>query len=524
MVPWSHLSQPLLACLVVLVSWFAAPLTRAGEPVFATDSGLTPSGEVVARWANEARLHGIDVAGLLAATWRDGQSAGADGAARPVPVEDSVQRERALRQQLEILVAELPPRPREDGVVKVEGTSYYASPDVFWLGAPRRTASPEAVDAALEAAREGHLDAHLASLLPHHPQYARLVAAAKRYEAMCQAGGFPRVERPPNKRGQPGRAKFKAPTGELAVALEARLAAEGFLTQEQVTGHWNVDAQAAWSRWLTSRQLPQPRGLLLDDFYAALNVPCEALVATLALNAKRWRHAAWRGETTFIEVNIAGQELRYVRDGELVMTQRTVVGATLWYRDKELDRRLNVRSTPVMAHAISRIVINPTWAVPPRIAQRTIEKELAKDPDYLAKKKIRLVTSARGKTYIQDPGADNALGLIKLLFPNDESIYLHDTPKKAAFKLAVRAQSNGCVRVENALDLGLHLLESDAHKSGAPFSKEKLRARAGHGGSIIFDLAEPVPVFLDYFTASVDDAGAVRFHVDIYAYDAEVAR
>ena len=123
----------------------------------------------------------------------------------------------------------------------------------------------------------------------------------------------------------------------------------------------------------------------------------------------------------------------------------------------------------------------------------------------------------------KDLNGGNALGVIKILFPNDEDVYLHDTPKKGAFKLAVRALSHGCVRVQNALDFGLQLLVDDAAKAGRPFDAEALRSRAGRGGSIIFDLATEVPVFLEYYTASVDDAGLVRFHPDVYAYDVDPA-
>lgn len=474
--------------------------------LFVQADRLSSAGEVVAEWAGKARFHGLD-------TSRQPALPPASGAT-----------ENTLRDQLAWLVAELPARPREVAILKDPDVPYYASPDLTWRTASPPTASPEAIEQALTAAREGRLADHLDSLLPTHPQYRRLVTAAERYAKLCESGGLPDVSRPPPKRNEPRRAKFKTPTGDYAMALEKRLVAEGFLAPELASGTWDAAAQDAFARWLSSRQLPEPRGLLMDDLHRALAIPCDALVDTLTFNVRRWRYSAWRGEATFVEVNIAAQELRYVRDGELFMRQRTIVGATHWYQDKDLDRRFNTRSTPILSHQISRIVINPTWAVPPSIARRVIEKELAKDPAYLEKNRIKVVTSKRGTTYIQDPGEDNALGVIKILFPNEESIYLHDTPKKSAFKLAVRALSHGCVRVQNALDLGLAILEADAAKSQTPFDADRLRRRAGHTGPIVFELAATVPVFLEYYTASVDDAGVVRFHPDIYAYDAALAR
>ncbi|MBL8786657.1 MAG: L,D-transpeptidase family protein [Deltaproteobacteria bacterium] len=480
--------------------------------------GLTEAGKVVVAWVRAARFHGLDLAPDPAVeAWL----------ANPSGQTPSDVVERTLEAQLARLIAELPARPRTVPVLRSPDTRFYPTPDIQWRGVPAPTASPDALAAALQSATDGNLEAQLSALVPPHLQYRRLVEAGVAYDAMCKAGGFPAVARPVVKRPKPGRAKFTTPKDDYARALRARLSAEGYLARDpdgaEVAEPWDEAAQAAFSRWLTSRQLPQPGGLLMDDLHAALDVSCEQLVATLALNAKRWRFSAWRGEPTFVEVNIAAQELRYVRDAALVMTQRTIVGANKWYFDTDLKRRLNVHATPVLTDHIARIIVNPIWAVPPRIAQNEIDKEVAKDPTYLEKKRIQLVTSARGRTSIQSPGADNALGVIKILFPNDEDVYLHDTPKKGAFKLAVRALSHGCVRVQNALDFGLQLLVDDAAKAGRPFDAEALRSRAGRGGSIIFDLATEVPVFLEYYTASVDDAGLVRFHPDVYAYDVDPA-
>jgi murein L,D-transpeptidase YcbB/YkuD len=284
---------------------------------------------------------------------------------------------------------------------------------------------------------------------------------------------------------------------------------------------WDEATENALAAFRRTHQIPA-KGIAEQDLIAALNVPCEERLATLVLNVRRWRHSGWRSEMTRVEVNVAGQELRYVRDGELVMTQRTIVGSTRWYFDHDLKRRINVHATPILSDQIARVVVNPYWAVPPRIAKNEIDVEVAKDPTYLEKHNMQLVTSERGRTYIQAPGVGNALGVIKILFPNDEDVYLHDTPKKGAFDLAVRALSHGCVRVQNAVDFGLSILAHDAQRAGRAFDEAALRERLGKTGPLIHDLTEQVPVFLEYYTASVGDDGAVRFHPDIYAYDAEL--
>lgn len=486
--------------------------------VFTRHDGLSSAGRVVVEWLDKAAFHGITLAHAapvdpIVAAWIANPG---NGRAGTMPTQLAV--EAALSKALAYLVAELPPTPRTTPVLSDEATGFYLSPDVTWRGTAARSASSEALAAAREAAKGGTLDAYLTSLLPPHPQYLRLVAAAEKYAAMCAAGGWSAVPTP-----KIGKKKGWVPPPEVAVAFQTRLAREGYYPPAgaSVSGVWDADTEAALAAFRAARQVPA-KGIDDEDLIAALAVPCEARLAALELNVQRWRVTAWQREPTFVEVNLAAQELRYVKGGGLVMSQRTIVGATKWYFDKDLKRRLNLHATPILADHISRIVVNPTWAVPPKIAKNEIDVEVAKDPTYLEKHNMQLVTSARGRTYIQSPGQGNALGVIKILFPNDESVYLHDTPKKGPFKLAVRALSHGCVRVQNAVDFGMALLQADADAAGRPFDEPAMRSRAGRGGSVIIDLTTQVPVFLEYYTASVDDAGVVRFHPDIYAYDAEV--
>jgi len=485
--------------------------------VFTRYDGLSSAGRVVAEWLDKAPFHGITLVQAapvdpIVAAWIANPG---NGGAGTMTTQLAV--EAALSKALAYLVAELPPTPRTTPVLSDAATGFYLSPDVTWRGTAARVASAEALASAREAARGGTLDAYLTSLLPQHPQYLRLVAAAEKYAGMCAAGGWSPVATP-----KIGKKKGWVPPPEVAVAFQSRLAREGFYPAGHTpSGVWDAETEASLAAFRAARQVPA-KGIEEEDLIEALAVPCEARLAVLELNVQRWRVTAWQREPTFVEVNLAAQELRYVKANDLVMSQRTIVGATKWYFDKDLQRRLNLHATPILADHISRIVVNPTWAVPPKIAKNEIDVEVAKDPTYLEKHNMQLVTSVRGRTYIQSPGQGNALGVIKILFPNDESVYLHDTPKKGPFKLAVRALSHGCVRVQNAVDFGMALLQADADTAGRPFDEPAMRSRAGRGGSLIIDLTAEIPVFLEYYTASVDDAGTVRFHPDIYAYDAEV--
>jgi len=527
--------------------------THAGF-VFVAGDGLSPAGEVLVQAIAKARFEGIDIAlpevlkqlakaapvtpptipaGALEAAWSEaaGSYDGSDGARRfdaaakalakklaytpttSASIEARVAAEVALTDALATLIAGLPARPRVAPVLEDERGNYL-SPDVVWQQAPAAKATAEQLSNAIEVARAGRLAEHLASLTPTHPQYAALVAAAERYEKMCAEGAWPEVALPKN---------AKAPlTPELVKPLQTRLAREGFF-QGAPTGEWDAATQAAVLEVRRVRHLKDKTPDFDKDLVRVLSVPCEERVATLILNVKRWRVSSWNGERESVQVNLAGQLMRYFRDDALVMSQRTVVGSDRGFFSKSLGRKYFRNSTPILHDSIATVIVNPEWNVPGRIAREELEPEMQKDPTYVTKNRFKTKVGGDGVTYyIQESGPGNALGRIKILFPNSESVYLHDTPGRAAFNLPIRALSHGCVRVNNAVDFGAELIRSDKQKSGEAFEVQSIKDFvAGSRQMRVFDLAHEIPVFLEYYTASVDEAGVVWFHPDVYAYDAE---
>jgi len=508
-----HVTMPLpISTLALALTLVVASrdVVRAApdEVVFTRTDGLSGAGQELAAWLRHAHLHGLDLAlDPIVTRWLDP----AQRAAEPALDRTQHEVERALAAGLARLVAELPARPRTTAILEHPQHRYYLSPDVTWRGAPHPEAASEDIAAAVQAAREGRLDAHLRALAPQHPQYARLVLAGERYASLCAAGGWPALERPKHDKA--------AAKPEVARALQERLALEGFY-DGAASGVWDDATRAALEAFREARQI-KDRGVADRLLYDALNVPCQDRLRTLALNARRWRFSAWHALPTWVEVNLAGQELRFYRDGALVRHVRTVVGGADSYLHKGLGRRVFPNASPILTDHIERIVINPQWAVPARIAMNEIDKAIEKDPTYLEKHRfVKLTTKSGGYQYIQQPGAGNALGQIKILFPNSEDVYLHDTAKRAAFRHAVRALSHGCVRVQDALELGIDLLATDAAASAQAFDEGAVR-RQVHAGSRTYELVHGVPVLFEYYTASVDETGRVKFHPDIYTYDAE---
>jgi murein L,D-transpeptidase YcbB/YkuD len=182
-------------------------------------------------------------------------------------------------------------------------------------------------------------------------------------------------------------------------------------------------------------------------------------------------------------------------------------------------------------------VINPDWNVPDSIVLEEIIPAMQEDPEYLVKNHMRLFTSrekdaleidadsidwadssSTNRIFVrQDPGEENSLGRVKFMFPNQFDIYLHGTPAGHLFALENRGFSHGCVRVEDPVALASYLLRGQ--EEGDP---ERIRAMIESGETQTLHLEHPMPVHIVYFTAFVEEDGAVGFRKDIYGIDREL--
>jgi murein L,D-transpeptidase YcbB/YkuD len=234
---------------------------------------------------------------------------------------------------------------------------------------------------------------------------------------------------------------------------------------------------------------------------AALNARVAGDVARVRLNLARRQDDRSR-LPRYVEVNLPGYELRLVDHGKVALRSRVIVG------DEDSP-------TPVFDDLIRTVEVNPFWYVPRSIEQELVEQE-RKKPGYLAAKGFYWRPSASGvepERLIQRPGLENALGRVKFLFPNHHAVYLHDTPKPGLFGRSQRGLSHGCVRVERWRELALALL--GAQDWDAP----RLDRTLASGKTRRIDLEQPVPVFLDYRTAFVDDHGRLNLRADLYGHD-----
>ena len=249
-----------------------------------------------------------------------------------------------------------------------------------------------------------------------------------------------------------------------------------------------------------------------------MNVPVAQRVGQIRVNLERNRLLRDIADTAVV-VDIAGFEVSLVRDGQTLFQGRAQVGRPY-------------RSTPVFSDSIAYIEFNPTWTVPPTIFRNDVLPAIKRDPGYLQRKNMQVLTMSgaevdpasvdwqlypgRGFPYMirQRPGPQNALGRLKIMFPNEHMVYLHDTPSRELFNRSERTFSSGCIRVEHVERLAELLLDDPGNWDLAAIDAT-IEGRQTRRAS----LRQPVPIYLAYWTVEVQDDGEVQFKRDPYDRD-----
>ena len=348
-------------------------------------------------------------------------------------------------------------------------------------------------DAAAEfnAAVQGNrLDAWMASLPPPQPQYELLRRGYLTYLKIANSGGWQPVAV-----GGDLRAGSRDPR---VGALRQRLAFEDpALAQVQPNAAYDATLAQAVQRFQHRHGLKET-GVADAPTLAAMNVPALARAAQIRANLERWRWAPRQTPPTRIEVNSVAGLFDLYQDGQPAMHMLVAAG-------KPGDE------TPIVASKIHTVVLNPTWTVPPEIAAKEL---IPKGQDYLSSHHF----TQDGDKLVQQPGPGNSLGQVKFLFDNPYSVYLHDTPSRAAFSQTQRAVSHGCVRLERAADLAKYVLGRDAG-----WSPDRVDQTMAGNDTQNIGLKQPISVAIYYWTAFVE-GDQVSFRDDIYAWDEATLR
>lgn len=351
-----------------------------------------------------------------------------------------------------------------------------------------------------ELARDPDPAARIAALDPPFPLYARLQETLTRYRELAARTDLPAIPELPKLR----------PGDEAAglVAVRAWLRATGDLggdaTPPTQAAQYDPTLAAAVKRFQHRHGL-EADGVIGPATLRALRVSPPQRVRQIELAMERVRWLPYAFPERFVVVNIPEFRLRGFTTANL--GQQVEMGVVVGSSAEKTY-------TPVLSADMRYLVFRPYWLVPTSIARKELLPKAERDVGYLERQNMEVVD---GRVR-QRPGKNNALGLLKFIFPNPHHVYLHDTPSKALFQRSRRDFSHGCIRVADPPALAEFVL---GPHSG--WDRDRIRRAMTEGpDNRRVDLPVPVPVYVLYGTVVVDPDGTVHFFEDIYGHDARL--
>jgi len=248
------------------------------------------------------------------------------------------------------------------------------------------------------------------------------------------------------------------------------------------------------------------------------------LLHRVRLNLERVKLLKSETSPNYALVNIPEYRVRIIENGKTAVSMKVIVG----------KKRMQ---TPIFGEDLKYIVVNPQWNVPDSIARNEVIPKTLKNPNYLKRQRLvirrdynlnspalsfnsvnpQAYVGGKGPVpfkFIEPPSKRNGLGRVKFLFPNNHSVYMHDTQTKHLFKRKVRTYSHGCVRLERPHEMLKHIIENYTSLTWEE-AKEKYDSLKTH----YIAITKRLPVHTAYFTTYVDDDGKVQIFKDIYGYD-----
>jgi len=329
-------------------------------------------------------------------------------------------------------------------------------------------------------------------------QYYHLRKGLQKYRAIEDKGGWGVITM------EKGKKSLKPGDSSVTVGqVRTRLFKEGYLKNDNKSNVFDDELKTGLATY--DRQHDREvDDLITPSLIENLNVPVSERIRQIVVNMERcrWISPSITQAPKYISVNIPSYSLIYYVDGKEKLTSRVVVG-------KELNK------TVVFSGQISYLQFSPYWNVPTSILEEEIKPAIEKNPNYLEQNNMEW----HEDRVRQRPGEKNALGKVKFMFPNQNNIYLHDTPAKSLFNRDERAFSHGCVRVEKARDLAVAITSDDGGWSASRVDKAM---NAGQETSYV--LKKRIPVYIAYFTAWADPDGNVSFYNDVYNRDGRLAK
>ncbi len=389
---------------------------------------------------------------------------------------------------------------------------------------PRRSHRLDVAATVAALASAGNVGAAIAAVEPPYYHYRLLVRALAKYRALAAIPDLARLPALPHRALRPG------DDYAGAAALRRRLAAVGDLAQGAATAPADADrigpALVAALERFQNRHGLTPDGILGPQTYAALTTPVAQRIRQIELTLERFRWLPPLTAPTII-VNIPQFRLFALAsadDHTTGMLQMPVIVGEIYPKKR----------TPVFTGEVREVVFRPYWNVPRDIVVHEILPALARHPHYLARNRFELVRGqsdaspvvaptrtaiaalAAGRLRVrQRPGEDNALGLVKFIFPNAHDVFMHGTPAQALFAHSRRAFSHGCIRVADPVALARYVLR----RGPGTWDDARILAAMHGADNVHLMLPQPIPVMIVYGTALATEAGPIDFFDDLYGQD-----
>lgn len=391
--------------------------------------------------------------------------------------------------------------------------------EASWNFDPKAVKDSEALTFLKRALDSGRIREALDEVRPKHWMYESGRLALAEYRTIEAHGGWEAVPAGPSLK--PGMTDARVP------ALRRRLKISGDYAGALDDSTTYDVALVAAVKVFQARHLLAPDGAIGPGTLRELNVPVHARIDQVRVNLERARwvlSAIGAEQSDQVIVDIAGFGVRYLRNGRTIWRSRAIVGQ-------------EARQTPIFRSQIDRVVFNPTWTVPPGILDKDVIPGMRRGQNVLARKRLKVYdrqnrpvdpatidwTKYTGNSFPyflrQDAGDENALGRVKIDFPNTHLVYLHDTPTRSLFDKDERTFSSGCIRVEKPLELAQILLNDPER-----WNADAIRKVVDAGQTRTVTLATKVPVLLIYWTVDQDDLGRVVFKRDVYDRDPRLLR
>jgi L,D-transpeptidase YcbB len=363
----------------------------------------------------------------------------------------------------------------------------------------------------------------LAQVEPPFPGYQRTLAVLRRYLDLARQDNGEQLP-VPSKKIEAGKPYAGLPRLTVVLRSLGDLPADAAVPAGDLYQAPLVDAV----KHFQERHGLDADGQLGAQTVKQLNTPLTKRVEQLCLTLERWRWLPHEFPTPPVVVNIPEFRLRaFDANGKLALTSNVIVGKAMRH------------DTPVFDKEMQYVVFRPYWNVPPSIQRSEIVPAIERDRSYIANRNYEVTTQAgqvvtsgvisdevleqlraRKLAVRQKPGPKNALGLVKLIFPNEYNVYLHSTPSQQLFSRSRRDFSHGCIRVEKADELAAWVLQGNPE-----WTLDKVREAMQNGkDNLQVNLPKPIPVLILYGTAVTDELGGVRFFDDIYGLDATLKK